>query len=75
MSLTWQISLGRARVALLVAGLAWIAGIQPPWYVRIGLLGLVLAALVLDGAITDRTLADAVVNAKPPPNNDYRPAA
>ena len=38
----------RARVAVLVAGLAWLFGLTPPPGTRIGLLLLVGAAFVID---------------------------
>lgn len=75
MSVAFQIGLGRARVALLVAGFAWFFGLQTHVAVRATIGGLILAALIFDGVITDRTLADAVISAKPPPHDDYHTAA
>ncbi|MEU1778125.1 hypothetical protein ABZ545_01405 [Streptomyces abikoensis] len=75
MSIALQVGLGRARVALLVAGLAWLLGIQVDVALRAVIGALVVAALCLDGMVDDRTIADAIVTAKPPPHDDYRPAA
>lgn len=74
MSIAFQIGLGRARVALLTAGLAWFFGLQAPIAIRAVTGGLVIAALVFDGVVADRSIADAVIDAKPPPT-EYRPAA
>ncbi|MFE9886853.1 hypothetical protein [Streptomyces scopuliridis] len=38
----------RARIAILVAGLAWLFGLAPPPGTRIALVALVAAAIVLD---------------------------
>lgn len=73
MSLAVQIALGRTRVALMAMGLAWLAGFQASWIDRASIGCLVVFALILDGAAGDRSLADAVVAAKPPPAHP-RPA-
>jgi hypothetical protein len=44
----------RARVAVLVAGLAWLFGLTPPPGTRIGLLLLVAAAFVIDQWLTQQ---------------------
>ncbi|MCD9196057.1 hypothetical protein [Streptomyces albireticuli] len=75
MSIAFQIGLARARVALLAAGLAWLFGLQAPVAIRAAIGGLVIAAVVFDGVVADRSTAQAVIDTKPPPHNDYRPAA
>ncbi|MFF4403621.1 hypothetical protein [Streptomyces sp. NPDC001404] len=75
MSVALQVGLGRARVALLVAGLAWFLGLNVHLAVRAVIGALVVLALFLDGLIDDRSIAEAIVTAKPPPHDDYRPAA
>lgn len=41
----------RARLCLLIAGLAWLVGLQVPGLVRLLIVALVLVALVFDGVI------------------------
>ncbi|WP_030757334.1 hypothetical protein [Streptomyces sp. NRRL F-5135] len=38
----------RARIAILVAGLAWLFGLAPPPGIRIAVVALVAAAILLD---------------------------
>ncbi|GAA0454126.1 hypothetical protein ACFQ2B_27820 [Streptomyces stramineus] len=74
MSISFAIGLARARVALLVAGLAWFVGLDAHPAVR-GVVGaLVIAAVIFDGFVSDRSTAQAVIDAQPPPT-DYQPAA
>ncbi|WP_144385741.1 hypothetical protein [Streptomyces sp. SAJ15] len=67
MSLAFQIALGRARVAVMVAGLAWFVGLDPPWWLRLMIAALVVASLIFDGAIDDQRITRAVLDTKPPP--------
>jgi hypothetical protein len=73
-SILVAVALGRARVALLVAGLAWFFNLQAPVALRVVLGALVVVAVAFDGVVSDRSTAQAVIDAKPPPA-DYRPAA
>ncbi|MEW2578366.1 hypothetical protein [Streptomyces syringium] len=75
MSIAFHIGLGRARVALLIAGLAWIFGLDAHPAIRASIGGLVIIAIVFDAVVDDQTTAQAVINAKPPPHDDYQPAA
>lgn len=75
MSIALHIGLGRLRIALLIAGLAWFAGITPGLIVRVALAGLVVCALVFDGVIDDHRIARAAVGATKAPPNDYHTAA
>jgi hypothetical protein len=43
----------RARLCLLIAGLAWFFGLQVPAPVRLLIAALVLVALVFDGAVDE----------------------
>ncbi|GGU52435.1 hypothetical protein [Streptomyces lavendofoliae] len=63
-------ALTKARVALLIAGLAWLFGVAPAWPARVGLAVLVLAALLLDAAIDEQK-----ARTKAPPPAGYRTAA
>lgn len=51
MNFSLLIAATRARVALLVAGLAWFVGLEVPAPVRLLIACLVLVALVFDGAV------------------------
>ncbi|UNZ20607.1 hypothetical protein [Streptomyces sp. 891-h] len=53
MNISVLIAATRARLALLIAGLAWFVGLDAPAPVRIAIAGLVLAALVFDGAVDE----------------------
>lgn len=53
MNISVLIAATRARVALLIAGLAWFFGLQVPAPVRIVIAVLVLVALVFDGAVDE----------------------
>lgn len=46
-----MIAATRARVALLIAGLAWLVGLQVPALVRLLIAALVLVALAFDGVV------------------------
>ena len=46
-----MIAATRARVALLIAGLAWFVGLEVPAPVRLLIAVLVLVALAFDGAV------------------------
>jgi hypothetical protein len=52
-NISFLIAATRARLALLIAGLAWFFGIEAPAPLRIALAVLVIAALVIDGAIDE----------------------
>lgn len=65
------IGLTRARVALLVAGLAWFIGLAPSLPVRLVIGVLVLVAITFDGFVDDqriRSTTDTV-----PPQRDRQP--
>lgn len=53
MNIPLLIAATRARLCLLIAGLAWFVGLEVPAPVRIVLAGLVIAALVFDGAVDE----------------------
>ena len=53
MNVSLLIAATRARVALLIAGLAWFVGLEAPAPLRIVIAGLVLVALVFDGAVDE----------------------
>ena len=53
MNISLLIAATRARLCLLVAGLAWFVGLEVPAPVRIVIAGLVLVALVFDGAVDE----------------------
>lgn len=53
MNISLLIGATRARLALLIAGLAWFVGLEVPAPLRIVIAGLVVAALVFDGAIDE----------------------
>lgn len=66
MSLAWQAALGKLRVVVLIAGLAWLAGLTPPWPARAAIAVLVVAALVIDGVIDDQRITRHLVDTRPP---------
>jgi hypothetical protein len=71
MQLGLLIGLTRARVALLIAGLAWFMGLSVPPGLRILIAVLVLAGITADGVVEDqRTKTPAS-----PPTRDYDTAA
>lgn len=72
MQLGLLIGLTRARVALLIAGLAWFMGLSAPLGIRILLAVLVLAGIAADGAVEDQRDRQATA---PTPPDDYRTAA
>lgn len=49
-----MIAATRARVALLVAGLAWFFGLDAPAVTRVAIGLIVLAALVMDGFVDEQ---------------------
>jgi len=53
MNISLLIAATRLRLALLTAGLAWFVGLEVPAPVRIVIAGLVLVALVFDGAVDE----------------------
>lgn len=59
MNIGLMIGLTRARVALLVMGLAWLVGLSPPLFVRIALVVLISAALLFDGLLDERRIQHA----------------
>jgi len=63
------IGLTRARVALLVAGLAWFLGFNPPLAVRIVIGILAVAAIAFDGLVDDQRVRTATV----PPQRTSHP--
>lgn len=65
------IGLTRARVAVLIAGLAWFVGLDAPIGTRILIAVLILAGVAADGVVEDqRTKIPA-----PRPARDYDTAA
>jgi hypothetical protein len=75
MPITVLVALGRARVALMVAGLAWFVGLDTGWPARLILAGLVAVATAFDALISDHT-GVALHKIKAPPGRDnYRPTA
>jgi hypothetical protein len=65
------IGLTRARVALLVAGLAWFLGLAPSLPVRLAIGVLVLVAITFDGLVDDQRIRGT---ATVPPQRDRHPA-
>lgn len=75
MPITVLVAFGRARVALMVAGLAWLVGLDAGWPARLILAGLVIAATAFDALVSDHT-GVALHKLKVPPGRDnYRPTA
>lgn len=72
MNIGLLIGLTRLRVALLIAGLAWFAGLAPTLPARCAIGVLVLAALVFDGLLDEQRISR---NTKTTPNDHYRTAA
>lgn len=66
MNPVFHAGLARLRIALMIAGLSWLFGVVPPVWMRVGLGVLVLAALVLDGAIDEQTVRREWVRTKQP---------
>ena len=62
MNISLLIAATRARVALLIAGLAWFVGLQVPAPVRIVIAGLVIVALVFDGAVDEGRVRTAAAS-------------
>ncbi|SHL74901.1 hypothetical protein [Streptomyces yunnanensis] len=65
------IGLTRARVALMIAGLAWFMGLSAPVGIRILIAGLVLAGIAGDGAVEDHRTKTPTTTS----TSDYRTAA
>jgi hypothetical protein len=57
MPIGFLIGLTRARVALLVAGLAWFAGLEAPVAIRATIGALVVIAIAFDGLIDEQRIA------------------
>lgn len=53
MNVSLLIAATRARLCLLIAGLAWFVGLEVPAPLRIVIAALVAAALIFDGAIDE----------------------
>ncbi|WP_438489552.1 hypothetical protein [Streptomyces sp. S186] len=66
------IGLTRARVALMIAGLAWFMGLSAPVGIRILIAGLVLAGIAGDGAVEDQRSKKTPTAA---PHDEYGTAA
>lgn len=73
MPITLFAGLARLRIALMIAGMAWLFGIVPPPPMRILLAVLVVGALVLDVVIDGQKLSRHYVRTKQP--DEYQPAA
>lgn len=56
MNIGLLIGLTRLRVALLVAGLAWLFGLAPDFPARLAIAGLVLMGLVFDGLLDEQRI-------------------
>ncbi|WP_330172998.1 hypothetical protein OG875_04965 [Streptomyces sp. NBC_01498] len=63
MNIGLLIGLTRARVALLIAGLAWFVGLTPDLHVRIGIAVLVLVALAFDGLVDEQRISQTKTTA------------
>lgn len=50
------IGLTRARLALLVAGLAWFVGLMPDLGIRLAIAGLVVVAVAADGWLDEQRI-------------------
>ena len=72
MNIGLLIGLTRLRVALLIAGLAWFAGLAPTFPARLAIGALVLAALVFDGLLDEQRIGRT---AKQPSHDRYHAAA
>ncbi|MFH8627776.1 hypothetical protein ACH4A8_38815 [Streptomyces vietnamensis] len=67
MSLGWLIGLTRARVFLIFTGLAWLVGLQVPFFTRLALVVLAAAAVAFDGFLdTQRTRTPTQTTTVPP---------
>lgn len=64
MNIPVLIAATRARVALLIAGLAWFVGLDVPAPVRLLIAALVLVALAFDGAVGEGNLRSETVSAR-----------
>jgi hypothetical protein len=65
-SFGWLIGLTRARVFLILAGLAWVVGLQVPLLTRLALVVLAGIAVAFDGFLdTQRTRTETAT--VPPP--------
>ncbi|MFE6785169.1 hypothetical protein ACFVFF_23220 [Streptomyces sp. NPDC057680] len=68
MSFGWLIGLTRARVFLVLAGLAWVVGLQVPLLTRLALVVLAGVAVAFDGFLdTQRTRTPTETATVPPP--------
>lgn len=73
MNIGFLIGLTRARVAMIVAGLAWFIGLDATLTTRLLIGALVLVALFFDGVLDEQRIARHA--AKAPPASHYHPAA
>lgn len=69
MNIGLLIGLTRARVALLVAGLAWFFGLTADFPARLAIAGLVLAALVFDGLLDEQRIGQTKTERHRQPTN------
>ena len=67
-----MIAATRARVALLVAGLAWLVGLVPPAGTRTAVVVLVFVAIAADGWVDEQRIRR---NDKVPPPRDRHTTA
>jgi hypothetical protein len=66
-SFGWLIGLTRARVFLILAGLAWVVGLQVPFLTRLALVVLAGIAVAFDGFLdTQRTRTPTESTTIPP---------
>jgi uncharacterized membrane protein YqjE len=73
-SIGFLIGLTRARVALIVMGLAWLFGLHAPPTIRITIAALVTAALLLDGLIDEQRIRHTA-DTKQQARDTYTPTA
>ncbi|MFD8545633.1 hypothetical protein [Streptomyces sp. NPDC059649] len=71
MQLSLLIGLTRARVALLIAGLAWFMGLSVPPGIRVVIAVLILAGIAADGVVEDQRTKTSTTTA----SRDYDTAA
>ncbi|MDX3230592.1 hypothetical protein [Streptomyces sp. ME19-01-6] len=73
MPVTLLAGLARLRLFLMVAGLAWLVGLDAPLWTRVVLVALVLVALALDVVIDEHKPSRHYVRTKQP--DDFKTAA
>lgn len=64
MNISVLIAATRARLCLLVAGLAWFFGLQVPAPLRLAIAALVIVALVFDGAVDEGRIRTEAASAR-----------